>query len=231
MKKRIDSKKRDQSKSAPGGSFAKLSAALAEIARGFYARGWVLGTSGNFSAVVSHKPLRIAITSSGLDKGVLTAAHFLEVDESGHVVRGNGRPSAETLIHLAIVRSLGAGAVLHTHSVSSTLLSQRHSLAGGIAIEGFEMLKGLEGVATHQHREWLPIVENSQDMAELSAAITAALERNPSVHGILLRGHGLYTWGKGLEEAKRHVEIIEFLLEVLARAGAMPQTNAPAGAD
>jgi methylthioribulose-1-phosphate dehydratase len=29
--------------------------------------------------------------------------------------------------------------------------------------------------------------------------------------------HGLYTWGRDLNEARRHVEILEFLLEVTGR--------------
>jgi len=200
-------------------TFAHLAAELAEIGRRFYARGWVLGTSGNFSAVVSRDPLCFAITSTGVDKGSLAAAHILEMDDAAGVVRGNGRPSAEALLHVAIVRGLGAGAVLHTHSVWSTYLSGKHAARGGIAIEGYEMLKGLDGVRTHQHREWLPILENSQDMEELSARVATTLRQNPGIHGFLLREHGLYTWGQTLPEAKRHVEILEFLLEVVSRAG------------
>jgi methylthioribulose-1-phosphate dehydratase len=199
--------------------FAAAAASLAEIGRGFYTRGWVLGTSGNFSAVLSGEPLRFAITSTGVDKGALTAAHILEMDDRAGVVRGNGRPSAEALLHVAIVRGLGAGAVLHTHSVWSTVLSGSHASQGGVAIEGYEMLKGLAGVRTHQHREWLPILENSQDMEELSARVATTLRQNPGIHGFLLREHGLYTWGQSLREAKRHVEILEFLVEVVARAG------------
>jgi methylthioribulose-1-phosphate dehydratase len=205
-------------KKAP--SFAKLAAELAEIGRSFYARGWVLGTSGNFSAVISREPLRLAITSTGLDKGELTTAQFLEMDEAGGVVHGNGRPSAEALLHVAVVRCLKAGAVLHTHSVWSTVLSGTHAAQGGIGLEGFEMLKGLEGVRTHKHREWLPILENSQDMVELARRVAVMLGENPGVHGFLLREHGLYTWGANLQEAKRHVEILEFLMEVLVRSGA-----------
>ena len=206
------------------GDFSKLAADLAEIGRGFYARGWALGTSGNFSAVVSDKPLRLAITSTGLDKGSLTAAHFLEMGEAAQVVRGDGRPSAEALLHVAIVRGLGAGAVLHTHSVWSTVLSGTFASQGGLALEGYEMLKGLEGVRTHQHREWLPILENSQDMVELSGQVATTLRQNPGIHGFLLREHGLYTWGASLQEAKRHVEILEFLMEVLVRSGAASRT-------
>jgi methylthioribulose-1-phosphate dehydratase len=201
-------------------SFATFSQELAGIGKWFHARGWVLGTSGNFSAVTSRDPLRLAITSTGLDKGKLTPAQFLEIDAATKVVHGNGHPSAEALLHVAVVRATYAGAVLHTHSVWSTVLSGTFAPRGGIAIERYEMLKGLEGVRTHQHREWLPILENSQDMIDLSAKVTATIRDFPAIHGFLLKEHGLYTWGADLQQAKRHVEILEFLMEVLVRSGA-----------
>jgi methylthioribulose-1-phosphate dehydratase len=194
-----------------------VAAELADVGRGFYARGWVLGTSGNFSAVVSREPLRLAITSSGVDKGTLSTDDILLIDGEGKVLEGKGRPSAETLLHLGVVKLRGAGAVLHTHSVWSNIISDACFGEGGVKIEGHEMLKGLSGVETHEHSEWLPIIDNSQDMAALAAEATRLLERNPNSHGFLLRRHGLYTWGRDLAEGKRHIEIIEFLLEVLGR--------------
>ncbi len=205
-------------------NFSRAAAELTRIGKDFYARGWVLGTSGNFSAVISREPLRLAITSTGLDKGALTPPQFLEIDDAARVVRGDGQPSAEALLHVAIVNGVGASAVLHTHSVWSTVLSASHAPQGGIELEGYEMLKGLEGVQTHKHREWLPILENSQDMVELGARVSKMLKASPAIHGFLLRGHGLYTWGAGLQEAKRHVEILEFLMEVLVRSGAAQST-------
>jgi methylthioribulose-1-phosphate dehydratase len=191
---------------------------LAELGRDFHRRGWALGTSGNFSAVVQRDPLRLAITASSLDKSRLLPEHILEVDGDGNVLKPtNGKPSAETLLHVAIVRSTGAGAVLHTHSVWSTILSDYHIGHGGFFIEGYEMLKGLVGVGTHEHREWIPILENSQDMKELAAETQRVLADNPNVHGFLIRRHGMYTWGKDLAEAARHVEILEFLLESVGR--------------
>lgn len=80
------------------------------------------------------------------------------------------------------------------------------------------MLKGLAGIQTHEHRESIPIIENSQDMKVLARALQDSLEKHPSSHGVLVRRHGLYTWGRDLAEAKRHVEILEFLLEVIGRA-------------
>ena len=205
-------------KSSRASAFRKLAVGLAETGRGFYGRGWVLGTSGNFSAVVSREPLRLAITPSGADKGLLTAGQFLEIDHSSKVLRGKGSPSAEALLHLTLARVRGAGAVLHTHSVWSTLLSETFAAQGGLGMTGYEMLKGLDGVSTHEHREWLPILENSQDMGELAGRVEAALALHPHAHGFLLRGHGLYTWGRDLAEARRHVEVLEFLLEAHARA-------------
>ena len=199
-------------------AFEAAASTMAEVGREFHVRGWVLGTSGNFSAVLHREPLCLAITSTGSDKGHLSVGQILELDETLTVFRGEGRPSAETALHVAIVLRRQAGAVLHTHSVWSTVLSGWHASRGGVAIEGYEMLKGLEGIHTHKHREWLPIVENSQDMHELAQEISQTLEENPSAHGFLLRGHGLYTWGADLAEAKRHVEIFEFLMETLVRA-------------
>ncbi|HKQ74393.1 MAG TPA: methylthioribulose 1-phosphate dehydratase [Blastocatellia bacterium] len=195
----------------------ELAASLAEAACGFYQRGWALGTGGNFSAVMSQEPLRLLITASGMDKGRLTTDQFVQVDGDCEVVAGEGRPSDETKLHLTIVRRRPATAVLHTHSVWSTTLSSLLINDNGIEIAGYEMLKGLAGVRTHEHREWLPILDNSQDMGELASKLEEMLDQRPDAHGFLLRGHGLYTWGRSLSEARRHVEILEFLLEVVGR--------------
>jgi methylthioribulose-1-phosphate dehydratase len=197
--------------------FSAIADELVELGRAFYGRGWALGTSGNLSAVLSRDPLRLAITSSGIDKGKLAPRDILEIDSGGEVIRGEGRPSAETLLHISVVKSMGAGAVLHTHSVWSNILSDAHRGEGGIHIEGYEMLKGLDGVTTHEHGEWLPVIENSQDMRVLALSVEERLNLRPPWHGFLLRRHGLYTWGRDLAEAKRHVEILEFLLEVMGR--------------
>jgi methylthioribulose-1-phosphate dehydratase len=212
-------------------SYATLARLLCEVGVDFYRRGWVLGTSGNFSAVAGAEQdadagslhavsdsLRLAITASGADKGALTPDQILLIDSKCQVVSGHGKPSDESKLHLAVVRTRGAGSVLHTHSVWSTLLSEAHARNGRLVIEGFEMLKGLAGVKTHEHEERLPIIENSQDMDALADSLEKALESYPECHGVMLRRHGLYTWGRDLTEAKRHVEILEFLLEVTGRA-------------
>jgi methylthioribulose-1-phosphate dehydratase len=197
---------------------AKQNNDLATIIREFYRRGWVLGTSGNFSTLVSRDPFRLSITASGLDKGSLDEASFLEIDENAAVISGNGKPSAETRIHRTIYNALpNAGSVMHTHSVWGTILSDKFLDKGSIEIEGYEMLKGLHGVTTHEHKELIPIIPNTQDYIALSKVIEDLLIANPDVHGFFLHRHGLYTWGETLADAKRHIEIFEFLFEVLGR--------------
>ena len=198
--------------------FSNAAETFIRLGAEFHRRGWVLGTSGNFSAVTSSNPLRLLITASSMDKGRLTADHFLEVGENGYAVNGTaGKPSAETLLHIAVVCATGAASVLHTHSVWGTVLSDLYADEGGFFIEGYEMLKGLEGVTTHEHREWIPILENTQDMKALAAEASTLLQKKVGVHGILIRQHGLYTWGKDPDTAARHVEILEFLFESVGR--------------
>ncbi len=190
---------------------------LAGTGRALHARGWALGTSGNFSAVVRREPLVLAISRSGVDKGDLSARDILEVDGEGVPLGSAGRPSEETTVHLTVVRERGAGSVLHTHSVWGTLLSEAAADAGELVLRGYEMLKGLSGVRTHEHTERLPVLENTQDYGRMSRDVRAALAEYPRAHGLLLRGHGLYTWGRDVPEARRHVEVLEFLFEVVGR--------------
>lgn len=199
-------------------TFAQIASSLASIAGSFHLRGWLMGTSGNLSAVVDRKPLRLAMTPSGVDKGDLTQAQILLIDEHARVVVDHtAKPSDESPLHVRIVKERGAGAVLHTHSIWNTILSDLYAADGGVSIEGYEMLKGLQDVSTHEHREWLPIIENSQDMLALADRISDTVSQHKDAHGFLLRRHGLYSWGSDLPQAKRHVEILEFLLETLGR--------------
>jgi methylthioribulose-1-phosphate dehydratase len=178
----------------------------------------MLGTSGNFSAVLEREPLLLAISPSGVDKAEVRAEQILVIDEHAAVISDhNAKPSDESFLHIRIVKERGAAAVLHTHSIWSTLLSDLYAADGVVIMEGYEMLKGLAGVKTHQHQESLPIVENSQDMRALADEVGETLRQYQQAHGFLLRRHGLYTWGADLAEANRHVEILEFLLETIGR--------------
>lgn len=217
---------------------------LQAIGREFHSKSWSLGTSSNYSVVASRDPLELVITASGKDKSALGEDDFVRVDARGTVI-GPGRDggsvdgraaSAETLLHCMIASVIpSVGAVLHTHSVWGTLLSGLDLPRGSLRLEGYEMLKGLDGIRTHETFEEVPIFANSQDIATLSGQIRRRFstpewsnpERQP-FHGFLLARHGLYTWGRDLAEARRHIEIYEFLFEVIGRTRSLPSVGIPA---
>src|SRR6185503_6372972 len=113
----------------------KIAVGLAAVAKSFHARGWMLGTSGNLSAVVRRDPLQIAMSPSGVDKGELRPDQLLSIDEHAQIVgQQGGKPSDESLLHIRIVKDRGAGAVLHTHSIWNTILSDLYAVDGGVKI-------------------------------------------------------------------------------------------------
>ena len=186
---------------------AELQQAVLAIAN----RGWCPATGGNFSVRLESE--LCGITASGIDKTTIQIADFLVVDLTGKVVSGKNKPSAETLLHTTLY-SLDSeiGAVLHVHTMSDTVLSLHYQEQDILTFSGYEMQKALRGITHHQTEVDLPILDNSQDMNLLSQNLKQRWENEVFNYGFLVRGHGLYAWGKDIIEAKRHLEGIEFLL-------------------
>ena len=190
---------------------AEAGAALAIESSRFAGFGWMRGTSGNLSVVLSADPLRLAVTASGVDKGDLGPSDVVVVDGSGAAVEASGRkPSAEAAFHAHIVRVHGAGAVVHIHTVAAVAAGHRHP--NGVIIEGVEMLKGI-GRLAEGDRVRIPVIANSQDMGELGDRFDGDIE--PGTPAVVIAGHGLYAWGADLLQARHHTEIVEWLLELL----------------
>ena len=190
-------------------SLAAARAGIIAVGQRLDARGWAPATAGNYSARLEDG---FAVTASGWHKGRLTEAGILELDAAGEVV-GDGRPSAETQLHLAIYRKFpDTGAVLHGHSPQAVGLTRAFRDRREWRFAGHEMLKVFPGHTTHEAEVALPIVDNSQDMDVIEAAIAPALARPGAIPAYLIRDHGLYTWGKDLDEAERVLEAIEWLI-------------------
>lgn len=185
---------------------------LIDTIHAFARRGWCDGTGGNFSVVLNQEPLRILMAPSGIDKHDVCIDQLIEVDKHGTVITGRGKASAETSLHLMLIDAANARSVLHTHSVKATVLSRFYANSGGLELQGLEMLKGLRGITSHNTTITIPVVANDQDIARLSMISRPLISKAP--YSLLVEGHGLYTWGSSLNEAKRHTEITEFLLDV-----------------
>lgn len=177
----------------------------AESAR-YAAMGWMRGTSGNLSVVLSRDPLRLAVTASGLDKGELTESDAVVVDESGAAVSG-GVPSAEAGLHARIAAVSGAGAVVHVHALVPVLAAQRWP--GGVVLRDLEMLKGF-GREAHDDLVTIPVIANGQDMRVLGEAFQRGFRADTPA--LIVARHGVYVWGADLREARHRLECLEWLL-------------------
>jgi methylthioribulose-1-phosphate dehydratase len=199
-------------------------ALAAESAR-FAAMGWMRGTSGNLSVVLHRDPLRLAVTVSGRDKGELTSVDVVVVDALGRAVPEQPRPdlipSAEAELHARVAALTGAGGVVHVHALQAVLAG--HWWPDGIALRDLEMLKGI-GRSAHDETVTIPVVRNSQDMRELGDAVEKVWDaRTPA---IIVARHGMYAWGRDLQQARHHTEIVEFLLQFAVETRA-PDTLSP----
>jgi len=184
---------------------------IAETGRDLAALGWTPATSSNFSMRLDGR--HAAVTISGRDKGRLGDDDVMVVDFDGRAVGTQARPSAETALHTQIYRRFAdAGAVLHTHSRMQTVASRLFAARGVIRFEGWELQKAISGYTTHESTLEVPVFPNTQDMDVLVHQVDAWLDAGKPLHGYLIDGHGIYTWGKDMPETRRHLEAFEFLL-------------------
>lgn len=195
----------------PSERLAACADAIAETARELAAFGWTPATSSNFSMRLDEN--HAAITVSGRDKGRLGREDVMVVDFDNHPLDSNLRPSAETALHTQVYRRFpDAQAVLHTHSRTQSVASRLFARAGVVRLEGWELQKAIAGHTTHESVLEVPVFPNTQQMSELTDRIDAWLDAGRPLHAYLIDGHGIYTWGRSIEEAKRHLEALEFLL-------------------
>lgn len=182
---------------------------IIDAGRWIDAQGWCPATGGNFSVRLG--AASALITASGCHKGHLTPEQLLQVDLDGQPQASVLKPSAETLLHTCLYQlDSKIGAVLHTHSVASTVLSRLES-NHWLTISGYEMQKSLSGNHTHDASVRIAILDNAQDMRALADELNQRWQPEPLEWGFLVRGHGLYTWGHDMNEARRHLEGLEFL--------------------
>lgn len=174
-------------------------------------KGWCPATGGNMSVRLDDD--RCLISESGKDKGRLHQDDFLQVNIADNHVPSGRTPSAETGLHTLLYRRFAqVGAVLHTHSVNATVLS-RVEKSDALVLEGYEMQKSLQGQHTHLDRVAIPIFANDQDISALAVRVAAYADTQALRYGFLVRGHGLYCWGEDVEQARRHLEGLEFLFQ------------------
>jgi methylthioribulose-1-phosphate dehydratase len=172
-------------------------------------RDWFPATSGNISIKVSDNPVSFLVSASGKDKSKETAEDFLLVDANGNpLLETDLRPSAETLLHIAIYKESNAGCVLHVHTVENNVISGLYAKEGAIRFTDQEIIKAL-GIWEEDGEISVPIIPNHADIPTLAKVFKLHITGDSGA--VLIRHHGITVWGRDAFEAKRHLEAYEFL--------------------
>jgi len=195
---------------------------VCDFLRLFYNNGWVTGTGGGICATSATGQVLTAPTGVHKER-VQPADLFVVNSHNGEILRS---PKKQLLrlsecapIFCQIIERRCAGAVLHSHALSTVLAADASDTKDYLSIEGLEMLKGIAN-EHNKSRHIVPIVSNTMYERELCVAIEGALtdEAYSRSYCILVRDHGAYIWGKDIWETKRHAEVYHFLFEaVVAR--------------
>jgi methylthioribulose-1-phosphate dehydratase len=203
---------------------------LCELLRLFYAKNWVSGTGGGICGVIEARESRgagkVLVAPTGVHKERVAPADLFVVEAaSGKTV---SRPSNSALrlsecspIFCEIIRTKGAGSVMHSHALSAVLAGDLAEGGDRLTIRQFEMLKGIQG-ATNQDQHAVAIIDNTGHEPDLLHQMRHVLADSAFAKSycILVRDHGAYIWGADIWETKRHAEIYHFLCEgTVARAG------------
>lgn len=169
--------------------------AIVEFGRRLYKRGLIAGPEGNLTVRVADGFL---CTPSGASKGFLSADRVLLVSDQGRVIEGEGRPTSELSMHLAIYRARpDVGAIVHAHPP--------HALAFALTAEAFP-----EGVLSEVEVLLGPVavvpyaLPGSEELGRLVAS-----SMPPPTSTALLQSHGAVTLGTSLEDAWKRMEVLE----------------------
>ncbi|PIW00571.1 MAG: methylthioribulose 1-phosphate dehydratase [Deltaproteobacteria bacterium CG17_big_fil_post_rev_8_21_14_2_50_63_7] len=187
---------------------------IAELCAHFYSLGWVSGTGGG---IALRRGDSIFMAPSGVQKEKLKPADIFELNLAGEVISRSADPklrvsACKPLFYHAFNR--GAGAVLHSHSMSAMLATL--VFHNTFEVTHLEMMKGIVGVQ-YEDTLTIPIIENTPHKADLADAMADAMRAYPRATAVLVRRHGVYIWGKDWVETKTQAECYDYLFDAVVR--------------
>lgn len=185
---------------------AELRQEIVETGMACLELGIVHGTAGNFSRRCADTGL-IAISPSGIPYPDTTPEDCVVVSLDGEIIEGTRRPSSETPMHTMIYRARpDIYAILHTHSHFSTVVSCIRPALPSILTEVAVVLGGPVPVARYG--------KTATD--DIGASVVEQL--TPSTRAVLLKNHGLITFGETFAETMALAEIVEESARVYVHA-------------
>lgn len=174
---------------------------LEHVCHLLYERNLVTASDGNVS--MKGPDGHILLTPSGRNKGLVKAGEMMVLDLKGNVVEGEGKASKEYPMHRIIYQNRpDVGAVVHTHPVYATAFA----LAGKNLPDNYliEMRMMLEGTALAEYA--------TPGTIEMAQAVEPFLA---DCDVVLLKNHGVVTFGKDLVEAFNKMEVVESIAKTI----------------
>ncbi len=101
---------------------ARIRAEVAAAARRLADEGLLIGTAGNVSAI-DEDTGHVAVTASGVVLADCEPDDVTVVDADGTIIEGRLEPTSELGLHLAVLATYGARAVVHTHAPHATAIA------------------------------------------------------------------------------------------------------------
>ncbi len=183
---------------------------IVELCHLYYHQGWVTGTGGGISI---RRGDTIFMAPSGVQKERIQTDDIFVMNLQGEILKQPDKPlkvSACKPLFMHAFHKRDAGAVIHSHSMNAMLVTLLYD--NEFRISHLEMLKGLSGVGAFDLHK-VPIIENTAHESDLTDALGRAIDAYPEAHAVLVRGHGVYVWGKDWVQAKTQSECYDYLFE------------------
>lgn len=163
--------------------------------------GLVKFTWGNASAIDQDRGLFV-IKPSGVDYETMKPSDMVVVDLNGNVVEGDMNPSSDTMTHAVLYRHYPEiGGIVHTHSTWATIWAQAGLDVQAMGTTHADTFYGAIPCARFLTQEE---IDRGYEAATGQVIIETFEERALdvlAVPGVLLRGHGPFTWGKDVKAA------------------------------
>ena len=172
----------------------------------------VILTWGNVSGYDAQSNLMI-IKPSGVDYAKMTEDDMVVVDMQGKVVEGKYKPSCDTLTHLELYKRYPElKGIVHTHSTFATAFAQAGKSIPSLGTTQADYFHG-DILCTRQLTE---TEVNSNYEQNTGKVIIETLQKHDlSEHlGILVRGHGVFAWGKNPIDAVNNAVAIDKMAEM-----------------
>lgn len=171
--------------------------------------GLVKYTWGNVSAIDRDSGLFV-IKPSGVTYEKMTAQDMVVVDLDGRVVEGELNPSSDTLTHAVLYKHYPEiGGIAHTHSTWATIWAQ-----AGLDVQAMGTTHADTFYGSVPCARFLTEKEvNDGYEVETGKVIIETFEERGldvlAVPGILLQGHGPFTWGKDAKSAVMNSVVLD----------------------